>query len=81
MWDTFALALDDGAVSADDGERGIEHLEHETEYIPKSLRKPANFATAIRTFASRLRMAPQGATPGPPRGPQETLYLCRRPST
>jgi len=76
IWDLFALALDDGAVEVEDGERASQHLEHDREHVPPFLARPnPSFEDAIRTFNSRLRRAVAGGTPQNPQNPKDVLYL------
>jgi hypothetical protein len=77
IWDAFCLAFDDGAVTAEDGKRGIEDLEHENEFVPGPLRghRVDALVQAIRSFNSRLRCAMPGSTPRSPTVATEPLYL------
>ena len=77
LWDLAALAWDDQVLDEKDGERAIDHLQHEEEGVPRPF-SIVKFRDAIKAFPSRLRRAPAGATPSGPRSPTEPLYLHAR---
>jgi hypothetical protein len=76
LWDLFALAFDDRVVVESDGERAIEYLEREGEFVPSGLKKSAGkFGDCITRFRSRLRPGVPGGTPRGPQAPTDVLYL------
>jgi hypothetical protein len=74
-WDLFALALDDGAVTLEDGERGVAYLQDGDEHVPAFLaRANPSFGDALKNFDSRLRRR-QSGTPPQPQGPKDRLFI------